>query len=650
MNLLGNKQLEKGRHQIIIDEALRYLSLGFSVIPLGSITKDATGRKVIEYPKDGWKKYQESIAKREDVLSWDCENLGIATGKVSGVLVLDIDSYKKNYNKDLRVSLGLTITAMQRTASGGEQLFYKIPDGLVIKNAVCIGTVDSGIDIRGDGGMVIIAPSATPYGSYEWVVSPFDEPIADIPPRLLELLVREGASSEFKVKKALPELIGLKEGEGRNNAMASLIGSLLLRTDQDNWDEQVLLVAEQVNNTYLPPMSRGELLGIYNSIAKKEIERRNKVSMQNNKSVKTDISKFTPALTHAELILKEFPPARYTLDPFFEQGTMNMVSAPPNTWKSWLLFLFAGHIVNGTSVFNKFDTEKTNVMIVNEEDSARLIQDRLRLLNIKDVALPIYYRIAQGSKLKEEFINNIIQEAKSKNIGVIMFDSLRSIHEADENDSTSMQGVMDLLKKIARENITVIFTHHHRKKSQFSKNDDAESSRGSSAINASISGHISLEEVDKDGEKYLILKHLKSKVGEKLEPIDIEIKVELNKSVNFQYLGEHKPKEQALTEAKTRILNELKDKEELLSRKDFVRLKVGGDTTVKMATKSLETDGKVKAILRKKAEKIGLHTLSQGKSNEILYYLKKEGSDLNLYDLPDNLDQGMFQNVQSEDT
>jgi hypothetical protein len=366
-----------------------------------------------------------------------------------------------------------------------------------------------------------------------------------------------------------------------------------------------------------------------------------KYSINDFKDSKKDAVAFMPAISHADLITKKFPPARYTIEPFFEQGTMNMLSAPPNTWKSWLLFLFAGNIVSGSSVFDKFTVERTNVMIVNEEDSPRLIQDRLKHLNIVDTSLSIYYRIAQGAKLKKDFVDDLIKEAKEKSIGVIMFDSLRSIHEADENDSTAMQGVMDLLKKIARENITVIFTHHHRKKSMFAKNDDSESSRGSSAINAAISGHLSLEEVnDKEGEKYLVLKHLKSKVGEKLQPFDIGIQT--GDIVSFQYLGEHKPKEQALTEATTKILNELQRSDNLMSRKDFVYLGIGGMTTIKDALKSLEKDGKIKVILRKEAERSGKKTLGIGKANEKLYSLTKEDDN--------DVDLNMFDGIQQEDT
>lgn len=395
--------------------------------------------------------------------------------------------------------------------------------------------------------------------------------------------------------------------------------------------EKIMSDVEKLNNDFDYPLDEEYLLKVRKLMLEKE-----KIA---------EPIKFSPVLTHAELILKQFQPIRYTIEPFFEQGTMNMVSAPPNTWKSWLLFLFAGHIANGTPIFDKFATDKTGVMIVNEEDSARLIQDRLKLLKIIDPLLLIYYRIAQGSKLTNDFVDILITEAKERNIGVIMFDSLRAIHEAEENSSTEMQGVLDLLKKIARENITVIFTHHHRKKSMFGKNDDAESSRGTSAINAAISGHISLEEVERDEGKYLIVKHLKSKVGEKLPPFDIEIKT--GEGVNFHYLGEHQPKEQALTEAKAGILLELQKRDELLGRKDFVYFKIGGETTIKEVTKILVKENKIKAITRAEAKRLGQKIFNPtGKGNEILYSLIKD-EDFGVYNSPPG-EECLFDSQQSK--
>jgi RecA-family ATPase len=267
-------------------------------------------------------------------------------------------------------------------------------------------------------------------------------------------------------------------------------------------------------------------------------------------------------------------------------------------------------------------------MIVNEEDSDRLVRDRMIALNMQDPELDIYYRIARGSKLTKSFVKDLIAEAKEKDIGVIMFDSLRSVHEADENDSTGMQAVMDLFKEITRENITVIFTHHNRKKSKFDKGDSAESTRGSSSINAAVSGHISLEQLDKDGDKVLVVRHLKSKVGEKLSPFDLTIEVE-GATVSFHYMGDHKEKEQALSQAREGILSELQDRSELMGRKDFLYLKIGGQTTIKDATKSLVKDGSIQVITRKEATAKKMHMFSsEGKNNEKLYFIEKEDVEM----------------------
>ena len=111
------------------------------------------------------------------------------------------------------------------------------------------------------------------------------------------------------------------------------------------------------------------------------------------------------------------------------------------------------------------------------------------------------------------------------------------------------------------------------------------------------------------------------------------------KSVNFLYSGEHQPKEQALTEAKTGILSELQNREELLGRKDFVYLKIGGTTTIKEATKSLEKEGKIKITLRRDAESASLKIFNgSGKPNEKLYSIKKDD------------DWGVFDILESEDT
>ncbi len=272
---MENKPKASPRQKEIIEEAKRYVDKGFSPMPLGKITKNAAGKKDIVYPH-AWKKYQTKRATHEEIESWRCENIGIVTGQVSDLLVLDLDKYKKGYDSELVRSLRLSPTPTSKTAGGGLQSFYKLPKGLVIRNDVCIGHKESGIDIRADGGMVIAPPSKTSYGEYMWEIDPFDNSLAEVPPKLLELL-KQGTVSEKKSKKKLTELIGLKEGEGRNNAAASLIGKLLLTTDPSRWDEEVWSMAQQVNRAHKEPMEESELQTVYDSITKTELARRESI-------------------------------------------------------------------------------------------------------------------------------------------------------------------------------------------------------------------------------------------------------------------------------------------------------------------------------------------------------------------------------------
>jgi len=324
-------------------------------------------------------------------------------------------------------------------------------------------------------------------------------------------------------------------------------------------------------------------------------------------------------LSFSELITREFPPARYALEPYFEMGAVNMVSAPPNTWKSWLLFYFASFIASGTPVFDKFATTKMNVLIVNEEDSFRAIQDRFKLLHITDETLPIYFRVAQGAKLEDKFIKEIIKECAEKDIKLVMFDSLRSMHEAEENDSTAMQLVMDQLKKLAREDITVIFTHHHRKKSAFSKGDDAEASRGSSAINAAVSGHISLDEEERELGRFLIVRHLKSKIGQKAEPMEIKIIQEPNK-IEFHYEGQFKSGEGKLMQTKNAIMS-LMEVGEIKTASDFINLDIAGASVIRASLAELVRYGTISCYTRAEARLKGLVPLLGGQSKEKIYML-----------------------------
>jgi putative DNA primase/helicase len=98
--------------------------------------------------------------------------VAIPTGTITGLVVLDRD--RKNGAdgvatcEALEADLGaLPPTLQQRTGSGGDQLFFRYPEGVTIKNSS--GKLGKGFDVRSTGGLVVLPPSHNEAGSYAWL-------------------------------------------------------------------------------------------------------------------------------------------------------------------------------------------------------------------------------------------------------------------------------------------------------------------------------------------------------------------------------------------------------------------------------------------------------------------------------------------------
>jgi len=117
---------------------------------------------------------------------WPTANIGINCG-LSGLLVVDLDTYKEQYQGDDLALDEETVTAL--SGGGGAHLFYALGTDDTFGNRN--KHLPDGIDIRGHGGYVIVAPSSHKSGNaYQWEndYSPWDKSPAPIPPKLRALL------------------------------------------------------------------------------------------------------------------------------------------------------------------------------------------------------------------------------------------------------------------------------------------------------------------------------------------------------------------------------------------------------------------------------------------------------------------------------
>lgn len=120
-------------------------------------------------------------------------NIGIACGE-SGLFVIDIDTPEGHGRDGFQwlnsVSLPHTVTAV--SPSGSMHFYFRQPSGDPIRNSE--SRLAPGVDVRGEGGMVIAPPSRKPDGrAYAWAdgCDPWSVPVAEAPEWLLDLVRTE---------------------------------------------------------------------------------------------------------------------------------------------------------------------------------------------------------------------------------------------------------------------------------------------------------------------------------------------------------------------------------------------------------------------------------------------------------------------------
>jgi len=263
----------RGRHEISAPSrenldtcaatALAYQRLGWSVIPLRPKTK---------IPKLPWQEFQDRRADEEEVRTWfkrwPRANLGIVTGPVSGLVVLDVDP-RHGGEESLRNWIErhgpLPATPEAETGGGGRHLYFATRDP-ELGNRVA---VVSGIDLRGRGGMIVAPPSIHPSGRpYVWKPgrTPADLPLAPLPQWLHERLSAQmsGRGHPLAYWRSLARS-GVEEGQ-RNNTIASFAGHLLWHGVEP---EVVLELLLSWNRTRCrPPLDDDEVALVVASITK----------------------------------------------------------------------------------------------------------------------------------------------------------------------------------------------------------------------------------------------------------------------------------------------------------------------------------------------------------------------------------------------
>jgi putative DNA primase/helicase len=349
---------------------------GFSVIPLLQDDKKACV---------DWAPYQTIRPSSDQINTWfesEHRNIGVITGEVSGVVVVDVDDVN-GFNKYQDKYGTFPATPTVRTGKGFHY-YFRHPGGK-LKNVKIKGLGD----FRADGGYVVAPPSFHPNGKqYKWV-RPLDEvPIAEMPKWLLNMVVPRDETPKAESVVTTPygqkwfddveAFAKLSTGDRNNslNVLACKAGSLIAGNElnfNDAWGAMRKacsangLMRDDGPNQVLATISSGIKKG--KGSPRKAEDR--PLGSDLARSIELDPTRFSGRLKIRKASSIKPEAINWLWDGVLAKGTLSTLAGPGGVGKSQVSLSIASIVSNGGYwPASSSKAEQGNVIILNIEDGA----------------------------------------------------------------------------------------------------------------------------------------------------------------------------------------------------------------------------------------------------------------------------------------
>lgn len=405
------------------------------------------------------------------------DGIGIVTGKVSGIICIDIDKkhdgliwYEANKDK-----LGNHI--LEKTPGGGYHLYYRYPDST--DYVPSSGSFAKGVEVMADGGRyVITAPSQHPNGGFytiwnELLLSEVAHETDPPPDWILQALTAKqhkaledpecNTTLDGDVPKAI-EAISKMDGaiEGQTGDLKTYAAACKCRDYGLTQIQAFTVLKEHFNPRCKPPWDLPALKGKIKNAYKYGVNQPG-AKLQEKQYTKTALAQF---------LGKPFPPRQHIIGPFVKQG-LNMVYAPPGVGKTYFALSLAFAIATKSTFLNWQCEIKQSVIYFDGELPAYLLQDRLKELITKcptEIEEPVLFEIVTPDEQKKQMpdlSSTIGQEAAMDLIGdneFIVIDNISTLcRSGKENEAESWIPVQNWLLKLRTMGKSVLLVHHSGK-------------------------------------------------------------------------------------------------------------------------------------------------------------------------------------------
>lgn len=427
-------------------EIIKLRHRGLSVFPVSNDTK---------IPLVYWRRLQTELPTYEEVNTWFSVNnrsVGVATGRCSGILLLDLDfkhpEARAWWSENRR---RLPRTWMETTKSGGLHLYFKWIAALEEKQTNTTARFARGVDTKGQGGYSKIAPST----GYKWVNSPYTTPLSNPPQWLVSALpdrgylIKKPLTKENKSVNWMTSAIENLQAGNRNETFTKLAGSLRSR----GYDSGVifeLLKGKAIETNF----SLAELQTICSSIGRYEVAL--------NEQRADDIEVFLQNVQNVSWIVRSI----------FARQSISFLAGLPETGKTWASIDLAIECARGGGLWlGRFPCEAARVLFIDQERFKGETQRRFRAViaakGIEPSALKERLFIKCGTTTRinlESSYRAFRQELEETRPDLVVVDSFATFHTVEENNRGEIQTVLERIKALRTEfGCAFVFIDHENK-------------------------------------------------------------------------------------------------------------------------------------------------------------------------------------------
>jgi hypothetical protein len=505
----------------MLEFAKKYLDAGFSVVPLRFNSK----RPAL----DSWSEFQSRQPTPDEVQKWwgDGQQHGIAVicGKVSGIVVLDIDDEEKFVVALKEMGEKLPVTPTVRTRKGWH-LYFRYPANRIVRRHDRLN--DWGAELRGDGCYVAAPPTEIDGHRYHWVeqnervMALGEVPIVECPEWLLDAFgvpfvdeQNERASAlqsplqspqqvpqptngkgymlSDERKRALKAIVVPLWVEGQRHELALGLAGLLakLGVSQDEaltllheiakeagdneWRDRERALKDSFNKLWRGEQIIGfrrleEIVGEETAklIATILLPRKTEGETTSSNSSKRQIGLLT--LSEWDERLVHLSQGSWFVEGLLRAGWLLVINARPKVGKSIVSVNLALALAEGKSFLN-LPTSPCAVLYIDLERPLETL-NRFKTLNAQDNTNIFVPEERMGADMLET-LQELIRQAKERtNRDVVVFvDTLGDFikpalrqRKASINDYDTIAEILQELRNLALElGCAFVFVHHARK-------------------------------------------------------------------------------------------------------------------------------------------------------------------------------------------